>query len=132
MKKLLLTTILSLACIFANAKDIRIRRIEPVLSAGAFHIQEDMKDFIEELDSYPISSSKDLLDIAGWFLKLEGITLMDILDYEVPKSTENFQISFQEVLDSVPKGDKEKALPYKNYPQGFGPQSTFDGEGNFY
>ena len=43
-------------------KDARIRGLQPIAAAGALHYREDMKDFLEEYEDYPMSATRDILD----------------------------------------------------------------------
>jgi len=54
----------------ANAKDLRIRSIEPLVTNGGLHILASMKPLLEELEFYPYSKTKDILDCLGYMYKI--------------------------------------------------------------
>jgi len=54
----------------ANAKDLRIRSIEPLVSNGALHILSNMKSLLEELEFYPYAKTVDILDCLGYLYKI--------------------------------------------------------------
>ena len=44
------------------SKDARIRGIQPYAANGALHYREDMTEFVEEYEDYPMSRTVDILD----------------------------------------------------------------------
>lgn len=53
-----------------NAKDLRIRALEPVVNNGFLHILSHMRSMLEELEFYPRSRTVDILDCAGWLFRV--------------------------------------------------------------
>jgi hypothetical protein len=53
-----------------GAKDLRIRALEPLIINGGLHILPSMTDLLEELEFYPYSRTKDILDCLGYLLKI--------------------------------------------------------------
>ena len=53
-----------------NAKDLRIQSIEPVVSNGALHILPSMMALLEELEMYPNTPTKDILDCLGYLYRI--------------------------------------------------------------
>lgn len=51
-------------------KDARIRGLQPVAANGALHYREDMEEFIEEYEDYPMSRTVDILDALSDQLKI--------------------------------------------------------------
>jgi hypothetical protein len=49
-----------------DAKNLRIRGLEPVISNGALHILHSMQTLLEELEFYPYSKTVDILDCMGY------------------------------------------------------------------
>jgi hypothetical protein len=49
-----------------NAKEMRIRGLEPLVKAGMLHLLESMHDAIEEFEDYPYGATKDILDMLGY------------------------------------------------------------------
>ena len=52
-----------------NAKELRIRGLEPVVKNGMLHVLDSMTDLIEELEDYPYGATKDILDCLGYGYK---------------------------------------------------------------
>ena len=53
-----------------NAKDLRIRNIEPLARNGGLHIRKGMSGLLSEYVDYPNSITCDILDTIGWGIKL--------------------------------------------------------------
>jgi hypothetical protein len=53
----------------SNAKNLRIEALEPVVTNGMFHVLEGMAGLIQELEDYPYSSTKDIIDTVGFLHK---------------------------------------------------------------
>ena len=53
-----------------NAKELRIKSIEPIVSNGALHVLSSMKDLIEEFEFYPRARTVDILDCIGYLLRM--------------------------------------------------------------
>lgn len=49
----------------ANAKALRIESLEPIVTNGMLHTLVGMKELHQELEDYPYSSTKDILDTLG-------------------------------------------------------------------
>jgi hypothetical protein len=49
-----------------NAKELRIRALEPLINNGMLHILAGMKDLMEELEDYPYASTRDIVDMLGY------------------------------------------------------------------
>lgn len=49
-----------------NAKELRIQSLEPIVTNGALHVLGRMTDLLQELEDYPYSSTKDILDVIGF------------------------------------------------------------------
>lgn len=54
----------------AGAKDLRIMALEPVIANGALHILPGMRELLEEVEFYPHSKTKDILDCLGYLFKI--------------------------------------------------------------
>jgi hypothetical protein len=48
-----------------GAKELRINSLEPIVRNGMFHILSSMTQLATEMEDYPYSSTKDILDVAG-------------------------------------------------------------------
>ena len=53
-----------------DAKNLRIRGLEPLVTNRALHIMASMKSLIEELEMYPHSKTKDILDCLGYLMMI--------------------------------------------------------------
>lgn len=53
-----------------DAKNLRIRALEPMIRMGGLHIIGSMTDLLEELELYPHSTTVDILDCMGYLLKV--------------------------------------------------------------
>ncbi len=53
-----------------DAKNLRIRALEPVISNGALHILPSMFALLEELEFYPYSKTVDILDCLGYLIRV--------------------------------------------------------------
>lgn len=53
-----------------DAKNLRIRALEPLVSNGALHVLSTMGKLMEELELYPYSSTVDILDCLGYLFKV--------------------------------------------------------------
>jgi len=53
-----------------DAKNLRIRALEPIITNGALHILVSMRALLEELEFYPYSKTVDILDCLGYALKI--------------------------------------------------------------
>jgi hypothetical protein len=53
-----------------DAKNLRIRGLEPMIRMGGLHILGSMTDLLEELELYPHSKTVDILDCMGYLLKV--------------------------------------------------------------
>lgn len=51
-------------------KDARIRGIQPIAANGALHYREDMVEFLEEYEDYPMSRTRDILDALSDMLRI--------------------------------------------------------------
>lgn len=50
----------------ANAKDLRIHSLQPVIKNGFLHILSGMKLLMTELEDYPHCATKDIIDLLGF------------------------------------------------------------------
>jgi len=53
-----------------DAKNLRIRSLEPLITNGGLHILTSMNQLMEELEFYPHSKTKDILDCLGYLMKV--------------------------------------------------------------
>jgi hypothetical protein len=53
-----------------DAKNLRIRSLEPLVSNGGLHIMSSMSSLLEELEFYPHSKTVDILDCMGYMIKV--------------------------------------------------------------
>ena len=53
-----------------DAKNLRIRSLEPVVSNGFLHILSTMQTLLEELEFYPHSKTVDILDCLGYLIRV--------------------------------------------------------------
>lgn len=60
-----------------DAKNLRIKALEPIVTNGALHILGYMNDLIEELELYPHSRTVDVLDCLGYLLKVARPTVIE-------------------------------------------------------
>lgn len=96
-----------------NAKDLRIRSIEPMVSNGALHILAYMKPLLEELEFYPYAKTKDILDCIGYLVKVarpkevqekpvpENPFMMATIEEELKKRGANTGLPFDFQLDKL-------------------------------
>lgn len=52
-----------------NAKELRIQSVEPVVRNGAVHVLGGMKLLIQEMEDYPYSATRDILDVLGYLVR---------------------------------------------------------------
>lgn len=53
-----------------DAKNLRIRALEPLISNGGLHILQSMGKLLEEIEFYPYSKTVDILDCLGYLLRV--------------------------------------------------------------
>jgi hypothetical protein len=53
-----------------DAKNLRIRSLEPIVTNGALHILSHMTELLEELEFYPHGKTVDILDCLGYLLRV--------------------------------------------------------------
>lgn len=53
-----------------DAKNLRIRALEPLVSNGALHVLNSMHSLMEELEFYPHSKTVDILDCMGYMIRV--------------------------------------------------------------
>lgn len=53
-----------------DAKNLRIRALEPLITNGGLHIIHTMRALLEELEFYPYSRTVDILDCLGYLLRI--------------------------------------------------------------
>jgi hypothetical protein len=53
-----------------DAKNLRIRALEPIVSNGFLHILSTMSTLLEELEFYPHSKTVDILDCLGYLIRV--------------------------------------------------------------
>lgn len=67
-----------------NAKELRINGLEPLVRNGMFHVISNMKMLLEELEDYPYSATKDIIDCVGYLhmfaRRPEGKTQEEVRD----------------------------------------------------
>ena len=62
----------------AGAKDLRIQGVQPVVRNGALHVLKSMKLLRQEMEDYPYSSTKDVLDVLGWLVRVARSAAMSV------------------------------------------------------
>lgn len=78
-----------------DAKNLRIRALEPVIRMGGLHIMGSMSDLLEELELYPHGKTVDILDCMGYLLRV-GKT-REVTPPPPPKSP----LSMEVILDEL-------------------------------
>ena len=53
-----------------DAKNLRIRALEPLISNGALHVLSTMSKLLEELELYPYAATVDILDCLGYLFRV--------------------------------------------------------------
>lgn len=71
-----------------DAKNLRIRGIQPVIKMGGLHILGCMTDLLEELELYPHSKTVDILDCMGYLYKVGRH--VEVIPPPPPKDPLNF------------------------------------------
>lgn len=89
-----------------NAKELRINGLEPIVTNGMFHVLEGMKDLLQELEDYPYSSTKDILDCAGYLSMYAKRP--EIEWYEAPKDP--FMI--ENIEEEIKQKHGQKRYPF--------------------
>ena len=56
-----------------DAKNLRIRGLEPLITNGALHILVSMRELIEELEFYPHYKTVDILDCLGYLMRVAKV-----------------------------------------------------------
>ena len=96
----------------AGAKTLRIQSIQPVVKNGMLHVLESMNSLMGELEDYPYSSTKDILDCVGFLNKyakrptvipakvLTDPFSLDSIEQEILDKKGNSQYPFENPLDS--------------------------------
>ena len=81
-------------------KDARIRGIQPIACNGALHYREEMEEFVEEYEDYPMSRTVDILDALSDQLKIAQFPDRA----EIGIVTDAFDI--EEIVASIKKSKK--------------------------
>lgn len=89
-----------------GAKDLRIRALEPLITNGGLHILTYMTEVLEELEFYPHSTTVDILDCLGYYVRITRKPVM-----EQPVERAGFGLSFGKVLDEL-EGRKMSCTGY--------------------
>lgn len=90
-----------------GAKDLRIQALEPVVRQGMLHCLHSHKGFIGELEDYPYSATKDILDCVG-FLWRHSAPLAQIIEDKDPAP-----FTFEGIMrDLEEKSNSVHALPF--------------------
>jgi len=92
-----------------GAKDLRIHSIEPVVVNGGLHILPSMRELLEELEFYPHSKTKDILDCIGYLYKIARP-----VEETLPEPPKN---PFK--MEEIEREIKEKASSSVGYPFDF-------------
>jgi hypothetical protein len=92
-----------------DAKNLRIRSIEPLVTNGGLHILSHMTTLLEELEFYPYSKTVDILDCLGYAFRL----LKPSDPVPAPVTTNPFQVS------EIEKELKKRANSSVGYPFDF-------------
>lgn len=97
-----------------NAKEMRIRGLEPVVKNGMLHVLESMKDLLEELEDYPYGATKDIIDMLGYGFKYAPKSLNTVEGtYEDPFSLEG-------ILADLKKPDSDETNVFSDPLSDFG------------
>ncbi len=78
-----------------DAKNLRIRALEPVIRMGGLHIMGSMSDLLEELELYPHGKTVDILDCMGYLLRV-GKT-REVTPPPPPKSPLSMEVILNEL-----------------------------------
>lgn len=77
----------------ANAKALRIEGLEPVVTNGMFHCLGNMSMLLQEIEDYPYSATKDIVDCAGWLNRIARRAAVDTPVEEIlPNSLEAIEM----------------------------------------
>ena len=60
-----------------DAKNLRIRALEPLVTNGGLHVGPTMSALLEELELYPHSHTVDILDCLGYLMKVAKAPLKE-------------------------------------------------------
>lgn len=80
-----------------DAKNLRIRGIEPLVRMGGLHILSTMHTLLEELEFYPHSKTVDILDCMGYLIKVAKVPR------EIPVIKQKDPFSIEEVEKELKK-----------------------------
>lgn len=70
-----------------DAKNLRIRGLEPIVSMGGVHVLATMHTLLEELEFYPHSKTVDILDCMGYMTKVARMPVSaPVIAYKDPLS----------------------------------------------
>lgn len=92
-----------------DAKNLRIRGLEPLISNGGLHITASMKALLEELEYYPYSKTVDILDCLGYLFRVAKA-----IGVQAPTQTENPFLMANIEKELKKKGTSSTAYPFKS------------------
>jgi len=85
-----------------DAKEQRIRGLEPLVKNGMLHVLESMADLIEELEDYPYGATKDILDMLGYGFKYAPRS------YNTVEGESVDPFSFESIISGVKNAKKDE------------------------
>jgi len=70
-----------------DAKNLRIRSLQPIVANGGLHVLSVMQTLLEELEFYPHSKTVDILDCMGYLVKVAKLPIVaPVVAYKDPFS----------------------------------------------
>ena len=105
-----------------DAKEVRIRSIEPFGQNGMIHYRINMLAFVNEWDDYPSTPTVDLLDCLGFFLHVSRAMITEVGDISTTGYFGDFTL--EKILESCEKGRHKSASGQYNYTDVIDPFKT--------
>lgn len=92
----------------ANAKAMRIESVEPIVTNSMLHIMRSQTTLLQELEDYPYSATKDVIDLLGWLHRLARKT-------EVTQSQEELNPFSLEAIEGELRSRRgERKYPFED------------------
>lgn len=87
-------------------KDARIRGLQPIAANGCLHYREDMKEFLEEYEDYPMSRTVDILDALSDQLRIAQPP--DVPDERILRD----DTDIEEIVDQIKRRARSSQYPF--------------------
>jgi len=89
-----------------DAKNLRIRGLEPAVRCGAVHILKSMDKLVAEMEDYPYSATVDILDCLAFLQRYgKGVQIQDHSPVKMALSIETIEEELHEKANSANRAD---------------------------